>query len=72
MSTKMARHLTSEAFHEALRQMAEEDAAKAAQKQVNEAERGLSERRKEWRAEEQAARKAALDAWEEKKEAAVR
>lgn len=75
MSTKMARHLTGKEFRNALRQMADEDAAKAEQRKVNETERDLGKRRKEWRVQEQelrkAAQKAALAAWEKRMEAAA-
>ncbi|KAG8860595.1 hypothetical protein FRB96_003849 [Tulasnella sp. 330] len=71
MSTKMAQHLTGEAFREALRLMAEEDVVKAAQKKVNEIERDRSKLQKEWQAQEHEMRKAtqqeALAAWEEEK-----
>ncbi|KAG8856248.1 hypothetical protein FRB96_006560 [Tulasnella sp. 330] len=76
MSTKMARHLTGEAFREALQLMAEEDVVKAAQKKANEMERDRSKLRKEWRAQEHEMRKAAqqeaLAAWEEEKAEATR
>lgn len=76
MATKAARYLTGDEFMEIVRQQELEDLEKAVRKDANKAEKEVSKKRNEWRAEEQKVRKEAQDSaiaeWEKKVEALQR